>query len=59
MLFQFDSLDYICSIQPYQIAQSALQHCYLTYIKGDLTFEEYAVLKETVLSVVSRLGDLH
>ena len=40
------------------MAQSALQHCYQTYADGDLTFDEYVVLEDVVLSVLSRLGGL-
>ncbi len=59
MLIQYDSILSISSLSSYEIAQSALQHCYATYISGGLTFEEYRVLEETVLSVVYRLGDLY
>ncbi len=38
----------------YRLAQSALQHCYLTYMDGDLTLDEYLVLKQTVWSVMFR-----
>ena len=40
--------------QSYVLAQSALQHCYLTYVDGDLTLDEYLVLKQTVWSVMFR-----
>jgi hypothetical protein len=59
MLIQFDSILSIPSTHTYELAQSALQHCYLTYSTGGLTLEEYRVLEETVLSVLSRLGDLY
>jgi hypothetical protein len=59
MLIQFDSILSLSSMNAYETAQSALQHCYQTYSTGGLTFEEYRVLEETVLSVLSRLGDLY
>ena len=40
--------------QAYCLAQSALQHCYLTYVDGDLTLDEYLVLKQAVRSVLFR-----
>ena len=40
--------------QSYRLAQSALQHCYLTYVDGDLTLDEYLVLKQAVRSVLFR-----
>ena len=40
--------------QSYSLAQSALQHCYLTYVDGDLTLDEYLVLKQAVRSVLLR-----
>ena len=40
--------------QSYHLAQSALQHCYLTYADGDLTLDEYLVLKQAVRSVLLR-----
>ena len=38
----------------YRSAQLALQHCYLTYVDGDLSLDEYLVLKQTVWSVLFR-----
>ena len=40
--------------QSYHLAQSALQHCYLTYVDGDLTLDEYLVLKQAARSVLFR-----
>jgi hypothetical protein len=40
--------------QSYLLAESALQHCYLTYVDGDLTLDEYLVLKQAVWSVMFR-----
>ena len=40
--------------QAYPLAQLALQHCYSTYLDGDLTLEEYLVLKQAVQSVLFR-----
>ena len=43
-----------CMSRSYLLAQSALQHCYLTYMDGDLTLDEYLVLKQAVWSVMFR-----